>query len=491
MPAAWAQQSAGGAGVASSSAAPAPGVNLEPVTEYPSMLPVLQIRVNLNSDYNGNIGIWSLVDAALSAAKPWDCKAIASYDVEDTTTKKRIAIANLRLEGSSSCTMGAGPLAQHPAVVLVLKDHQVGTTDKLTVALANLPSGITPSPVPSGAVTVNDAIAAAKKVGVTTAFNTYSLTIAPQAAPSETLTTGAKRDTGQLAIAFSEPEIAPSLHVAALGVSTTDLFSTDERDAKSAFAATLGLNRGLSSRFYLPGSLQLTAQGNQVATSLGLATAANVGSLVPAPWTNWALYNYFHYTSKACKEDPKCTKPDKTWQLLQAPSPIEWTVSTAYTHRIRQVVAKGKSPLAEDDYSLNPSLTLTPIYVLPNVCSAYQKWINGKKSPSAGGGGAAVAGGAPQSGSVSKQYCLGLQTDIGLWYLPLDKTKAGSQQAEGYGDISFLIPLTDIPFSGTITNLLTGSTSSTQLHIKYADDVNAANNYARTKQWTFAFELIK
>jgi hypothetical protein len=468
LPVAWTEQSASGAGAASSITVAAPGMDLEPVTEYPSMLPVLQIRVNLNSDYSGNFGIKGVVDTALAAAKPWDCKAISSYDVEDTTTKKRIAIANLRLEGSTSCTVGSGVLSQHPAVVLVLKDHQVGTTDNLTVALANLPPNVTASP--SAAVSVSDVIAAAKKVGSTITFNTYALTITPQAAPSETLTTGAKRDTGQLAIAFTDPEIAPAFHAAALSASTTDLFSTDERDAKSAFAATLGLNRGLLGQFYLPGSLQQTVQGNQVATSLSLATAASVGSLLPPSWTNWALYN----------------------EVLQSPSPIEWTVSAAYTHRIRQVVAKGSSLLAEDDFSLNPSATLTPIYILPKVCNAYQKWMAGKKIPSAGGGGAAAAGGASQTSSSSKQYCLGLQTDIGLWYLPLDKTKAGSQQAEGYGDISFLIPLTDIPFvSGPITNLITGSSASTQLQIKYADDVNAANNYARTKQWTFAFEVIK
>ena len=55
VPFSAAQQPAVSAGASASSTAPAPGVDLEPVTEYPSMLPVLQIRVNLNSDGNGNL----------------------------------------------------------------------------------------------------------------------------------------------------------------------------------------------------------------------------------------------------------------------------------------------------------------------------------------------------------------------------------------------------------------------------------------------------
>jgi hypothetical protein len=435
------------------------------------MLPRLQIRVNLNTDGNDknpDPSIGGLITTALTSNPAWDCRAISSYAVKDVTTNKQVKIQKVYLSGDTADTTQqckpAPPgtmFTSYPAVLLVLHDHQVAKNDELTVSLANLPARV--------AVSSSAQVSPSDKA-IASLWTSTALTITPQAAPSETLTTGAKRDTGQLAIAFTDPEIAPDFHVAALSASTTDLFSTDERDAKSAFAATLGLTRGLPGGLYLPGSIKQTVQGNQVATSLSLATAASVGSLAPAPWTNWALYN----------------------KVLQSPSPIEWTVSAAYTHRIRQVVSKGGSLLTDDDFSLNPSATLTPIYVLPKVCSAYQKWLTPKKSPSAGGGDAAATGGASQSSSSSKQYCLGLQTDIGLWYLPMDKTKGGLQKAEGYGDISFLVPLTDIPFAAsTITNLITGSTTSAQLHIKYADDVNAANNYVRTKQWTFAFEVIK
>jgi hypothetical protein len=77
-----------------------------------------------------------------------------------------------------------------------------------------------------------------------------------------------------------------------------------------------------------------------------------------------------------------------------------------------------------------------------------------------------------------------------MWHLPLDKTKSGSQRAEGYGDISVLIPLSDIPIK-LLNYLASGNSANSQLRVKYSDDVNASNNYARTKQWTYGFELIK
>ena len=85
-------------------------------------------------------------------------------------------------------------------------------------------------------------------------------------------------------------------------------------------------------------------------------------------------------------------------------------------------------------------------------------------------------GGAPPS----RQFCVGLQLDLGLYYLPLDKTKAGSEEAEGYGDISILIPLSNLNF-GDFQIVKADGLLNSQIHIKWSDSVNAANNYARTR----------
>lgn len=429
-------------------AAPVLYADVEPITEYPSMLPVLQIRVNLNTDGKVDMRISGIVNKALASKPAWDCKATSSYDVEDTTSHKRVAIANIRLEGDAqSCTIGSGPIASHPAVVLVLREGQVMKEDKLTVSLANLPTPLT--------VSVSATMSPSDPVFKALPSIFYALTITPQAAPSEALTTGVKRDTGQLAISYTNPEVAPWFHSAAVFVSSTDLFSTDERDAMSAFSGTIGLKRGLLAHWYVPGSIQQTLQGNQVATNLSAVTSGSVAFLVPPRWTRALLYN----------------------ETIQAPNPPELTIKASYTHRIAQVATKSTSLLSVDDFSLNPSATFAPVYVFPKICSAYQKHIRGTTAKDA---------------STSKQYCLALQTDLGMWYLPLDTTKAGSQRAEGYGDVSFLIPLSDIPFaSSKITNIIMGASTNAQLHIKFSDAVNAANNFARTRQWTFAFDVIK
>ena len=84
----------------------------------------------------------------------------------------------------------------------------------------------------------------------------------------------------------------------------------------------------------------------------------------------------------------------------------------------------------------------------------------------------------PSGSSTSRQFCLGLQMDLGTWYLPLDRTKAGSQQVEGYGDTSIMIPLSNLEFKGFPVVQKNGLLNS-QLQIEYS--VNAANNYARTR----------
>lgn len=147
-----------------------------------------------------------------------------------------------------------------------------------------------------------------------------------------------------------------------------------------------------------------------------------------------------------------------------------------YTHRIRQVVKSGKSPLATDDFGLNRVASFAHNRLLSNLCSKYQGWMTGQ--------------GAPAVSKGSCQFCLGFEANVGLYYLPLDLTVAGSQRVEGYGDFSFLVPVTDFqwPF---IPKAFPGQALQTQFRIKYEDSVSVTNNYARTKKWSFGVELIK
>jgi len=428
---------------------PAPTINVLQYTEYPSMQPILAIRVHLSA----NLALRDLVDSALQ--KNWNCSAATSYSVSATDPSvnsgkpRTVAIANVRLEGGLGGATVCAPGIVQPNAILVLKDHSIASTAKLTVALAGLPTGLVAAPSAAGSI---DKSAPA---------NHFALTITPQAAPNEALTSGAKRDVGQLALSFSNPDIAPAFRGFAPYLSTTDLFSTDERDSKSAFAATLGAKRGLTGSWYIPVSLQQTLQGNQVATNLSAVTTANLATIPPWGWN-------------------QSTRPVNLYNnWIQAPSPPEFTVSANYTHRINQLVTKATPPLATDDFALNPYATFSPVYLFPGLCTKYH-------TPKT------AAGAAPPPKPTTKQYCLALQTDLGMQYLPLDLTKSGSQRAEGYGDVSILIPLSDIPFlTGTASNIITGTSGATQLQIKWSDAVNAANGYARTRQWTFAFSVIK
>lgn len=416
----------------------APRLSVLSYTAYPSMTPILAVRVQLSQTTQ----MKELIDQAIADKKqPWNCADTSSYVVTDTpadTTapSHAVPIQSLRREPNYDCAVGI----QEPAIILVLNSHSIAAGDKLTVSLAKLPAPLTASP--------------SAAVAVPKPSNSFALTITPQAAPNEALTTGSKRDVGQLSIAYTEPDIAPHFALGAVYLTSNDLFSTDERDSKSAFAGTVGIKRGLARNWYLPLSLQETIQGNQVASNLGSVTSLNFASILPWSWNKTFLYN----------------------GAIQAPNPPEVTIAAAYTARIHQNVTEATPLLASNDFTLNPSATFSPIYLLPSAC----RWLQGK------------LGKEDAAAVKSKQYCLGLQTDVGMWYLPLDLTKSQSQRAEGYGDVSILIPLSDIPFvSKSLSSLITGNTSNNQLRIKYSDSINAANNYARTRQWTYGFEVIK
>jgi len=151
------------------------------------------------------------------------------------------------------------------------------------------------------------------------------------------------------------------------------------------------------------------------------------------------------------------------------------TVSAMYIHRFKQLVTAKAPLLPSNDSSINPSMSWSSIS-LPGT----KKLFFWNKDA-----GKAV-------GCSSNPYCLGLQVDLGLWYLPQDLTESKSQRVEGYGDVSVLVPLQMLSFASSELPYFTSSDpAKVQIRIKYADSVNSANNYARTKQWTYGVEVIK
>jgi hypothetical protein len=299
-----------------------------------------------------------------------------------------------------------------------------------------------------------------------TASSFPAFTAAPQAAPGESLNDGTKRTAGQLNVNFSNPNLVKNSPVN-FYVKSTDLISTDGKDSKSALAVAGGLQRGLIPRWYSPFHLEQNIQGNQTAKNLSTVTTLGFNTLPPWRWTSSILNNSF----------------------ILAPLPPDPSIANQYTHRINQTVTKKTPLLSVNDYSLNPAVSWSTIS-FPFTCRLlfWEKSPSKKKDPQQKPASAdAAAAASPQSPT-----CLGTELNLGLWYLPLDLTSAGSQRAEGYGDISILIPLSDFSVaSKELTYVTAKDPTKFQVRIKYTDSVNAANNYARTKQWTFGIEALK
>jgi hypothetical protein len=217
------------------------------------------------------------------------------------------------------------------------------------------------------------------------------------------------------------------------------------------FSVTAGVEFGLLKRWYLPVQLSETVQGNQVATSASAVSNLSVSGLVPWYWSRKALNNGF----------------------IQAPRAPEFSLAAQYTHRMAQLVTAKTPLLTVNDAAINPVLTIEPFYLFQGACNKYRKWLKlGNPSP------------------TTKQFCLGYQIDLGIWYLPLDKTKVGSQQVEGYGDASILIPLSNLDFP-KVPLVAKDNLLNSQVRVEYSDSVNAANNYARSRQWSVGIEVMK
>ncbi|HTU43282.1 MAG TPA: hypothetical protein VMF10_16355 [Candidatus Aquilonibacter sp.] len=326
----------------------------------------------------------------------------------------------------------------HPAVIDLILGSQVSTTDQIQVFIY------------ADKQQTKQLFASDGKLSFTaTSFPTFTAT--PQAAPGESLNNGATRDVGQLNVAFADQNLFGE-DLVDIYAKSTDLFSTDAEDAKSAFGVTGGFQRGLFSRWYSPYHLEQTIQGNQMATNLSTATTLGFNTLPPWHWTASGLNN----------------------GVIDAPLPFEPAIAVQYVHRFEQLVTKKTPLLSENDFTVNPALSWSNIS-FPFVC----KLFNHRKTT-------AEAPGTPAP------VCLGAQLDLGLWYLPLDLTASKSERVDGYGDASILIPLSDFGFASTALSYVTkGDPMKFQLRITYADSVNAANNYARTRQWTFGIEALK
>lgn len=391
-------------------------------TRYPSLEPVTLIDVQLGD----SAAISAVLKQAIKGSSHWNCAAISSYQVSlyegaSTTPSRTLPIASV----NTALTHCAPNDIDLNAVQITLRSP-LTKNDKYQVTLRNLGD---PSPV------VQSAAAAPGNVGSAVVF-----TATPQSAPGETLTNKKTRDVGQLAVSFTDSDFVANLPVD-IYVKSTDLFSTDEKDAKSAFLGTVGFNRGLLRNWYTPFHLEGGMQGNQIATNLSAVVNSGVTTLIP-----------WHAVISPA---------------IQAPLPPEFTLNQQYTNRIRQ--ASTSKPLATDDYSLNPSLSWSSIS-FPWPCPS-----SAKKTA------------APQY-----QYCFGVEMNLGLWYLPLDLTGKGSQRVEGYGDISILIPLSSLSFAkGIFPYVTSGDYSKSRIRVKYSDSVSVANNFIRTRDWTYGIELIK
>lgn len=409
--------------------------------EYPSLSPVSAIEVQLADVPSG---LFDAVKNAIKLDPLWNCGSPDFYKAAVVDKSGKISrvlhVRAVRLQGHgvdqalsrfTRCN-GSG----FPGTAHLILDSQVNSSDLIQVFIYADKSQTNVLFKSDGKLSLANA-------------QVLAFTATPQAAPGESLVNGTTRDVGQLNVSMTDTNLF-SVSPVNLYVKSKDLFSTDEKDSKSSFSGTFGVQRGLFSSWYAPVVLEQSVQGNQTASNLSTVTNLGINTILPWHWSKSAFNNSF----------------------INAPLPPEGGVANQYTHRINQLVTKKTPLLKTDDYSLNPSLTW-PAISFPFTCRLLF-WQHSNP-----------AGSLPSN-------CLGTELNLGLWYLPLDLTSAKSQRAEGYGDISILIPLADFSVAAKFLTFVTsGDPNKFQIRIKYADSVNAANNYARSRQWTYGVELLK
>ncbi|MGB9407773.1 MAG: hypothetical protein WCA89_09560 [Terracidiphilus sp.] len=416
---------------------------------YPSLEPMDTIHVSLNSPTL----IFDAVNQAVNN-KHWNCLSPASYKIEivDTPPRNPPRVVEFRDIVPDGIDLRTGKLftscdgAGDPGGVSLFLNSRVKNTDLVQVTLYYSNNG------------KPEILAQSDGKLKLTSSNQFTSSGTLQSAPGEALTNGKSRDVGQMTLALAETDLFHNSPVNFYAKST-DLFSTDEKDSKSAFLAAFGAQRDLFPKVYSPVQLEERIQGNQTATNLSAVTSLSASLLTP--WSKSA--------------------PVFNNQAISAPLAPSLALGGLYTHRFHQLVTAKSPLLSVDDFSLNPSLSWSSITV-PVSCKVFG-WLGkiGKPTPPAGAAAASPA-----------QYCMGSTIDLGAWYLPLDLTRAKSQRFEGYGDASILLPLAGFGvFSRLFPYLASSDPAKTQIQIKYSDSVNAANNYARARGWTFGFQALK
>jgi hypothetical protein len=423
--------------------------------QYPSLNPVSALTLTVGEP---GTNIYDIVHDRVGKTT-WSCASPQFYKVAvvDSSLKivHRVTVTAVRLigfgpDGSRYTTCdGKG----HPTRLDLILGSQINTGDLVQVFVYD------------EAAQTKLLITSNGKLAISTS-PVVAVTATPQAAPGEALNNGKKRTVGQLNFAFADTNL---VHKSPVNVyaRSTDLLSTDGKDTKSSVAVTAGAQYGVFHSWYSPVSLAQTLQGHQSAKNLSAVTSLGFNTLPPWRWTSSFLTN----------------------SIILAPLPPEPSVANLYTHRFEQL-ASAKTPLlAVNDYSLNGSFSWSTIS-FPFTCRLLFWDRSGARRSAA----AAKTAAADTKAAAAAQTptCLGTEIDLGGWYLPLDVTKHGTRKAEGYGDVSILVPLSDFSVaSKELTYVTKTDPTKFQLRIKYTDAINPSNNYARTRGWTFGIEALK
>jgi hypothetical protein len=360
---------------------------------FPQQSLVYSYWLKVDFDHNfydpgTNIGASQIATAVKDAVTrgKWDCHSPLNYKVTigGRTANVVRVYAGALLGQDSKCETQFGGDAPGSLVLLLGENRVVSLSGMATVEIL-------------GVKYQSKALKLTGSASKSVAWTATILTLAAQEVTNENLNNKTIDQKGVFQFPISASyNFWPQTRGGGL-VESKDLFSTNERDTQSAFMGGVGYQQGLSGRWYLPLKFEQELQGNQVATNLSAVSIAQLNASMPfVLGTNWGL--------------------------IDAPIPATISLGFPYTHRINQLIASGSKPLPTNDFAINPALALTGGRLLYWTCK-----------PS-GGAAAPVAGGAAPAAGAGKYpgLCLNWEADLGLWYLPLEETKKGSQRAEGY-----------------------------------------------------------
>ena len=382
-------------------------VTLIVTKSYPSLTPLVVLKVSLADVLGVDPKIWRTVG--------WSPESPAGYSVTDAKTGARIPISAIEFPA-----IARTHLPDYSLAYLVLS-RGLKDGDTLTISISGSQGVIAKTAAPL-------AVKGAQK---------YSLNFNPTAAPAETLINGVRRDVGQLNIAFNLPELVTSWHFARTYLKTTDLFSTDENDSKSKFNVTTGIERSLTSRWYVPAHVEAMVQGDQIARNASFLAGAGLSTVFPWKFAKPALYN----------------------SILQIPLSPVLTIDAQYERRIQRDAPTLKKLPNSNDFRLAPVLAWKPIRFLPGPLG---------------------------------QDTVDFEINAKGWYLPFDQINPAKRgRFEGAGDVSLLVPLAKLNFLAATQFLGSADPIHSRIRVKYAAGANDAAAYKHARQLTFGIELIK